>query len=232
MRDYVGAVRACIRAFRREERLAHEGPYYNLSLLPGTWMPPRHDFEDVKIDISAVGPVMCRTAGELCDGLHVHPLHSIPYLRERLLPAVAEGAARTGRSADDVDLIVPIFAIAGDSHEELAPKIARTKAQIAFYGSTPNYAFQFDDLGFEGTGPKLNQLMRKGDIRGMAAVIDDAMLDAFALVGKWDDMADALIARYGDVAERVVLYLALDDIHASPTGLAQWGEVARAVRAA
>ena len=232
MRDYVAAFRACIRAFRGEERLAHEGPYYNLSLLSGNWAPPRHDFEDVKIDISAVGPFMCRVAGELCDGLHVHPMHSMHYIENRLLPAVAEGAARGGRSADDVDLIVPVFAIAGDTAEERAPKTRRAKTQIAFYGSTPNYAFQFEDLGFPGTGPTLNRLLRAGDLEGMAATITDEMLDAFGLVARWDDMADALAARYAGVAERVVLYLALDDIRESPVGLDRWGEVARAVRAA
>lgn len=34
MRDYLGAVRACLRAFRGEEPLRHDGPYYQLSLLP------------------------------------------------------------------------------------------------------------------------------------------------------------------------------------------------------
>lgn len=232
MRDYVAAFQACIRAFRGEERLAHEGAYYNLSLLSGNWAPPRHDFEDVKVDISAVGPFMCRVAGELCDGLHVHPMHSMPYIENRLLPAVAEGAARSGRSTGDVDLIVPVFAIAGDTPEERAPKVQRAKTQIAFYGSTPNYAFQFEDLGFPGTGPKLNQLMRAGDLEGMAATVTDEMLDAFALVARWDDMADALAARYAGVAERVVLYLALDDIVRSQSGLDRWGEVARAVGAA
>ena len=230
MRDYVAAFQACIRAFRGEERLKHSGPYYDLSLLSGNWAPPRHDFEDVKVDISAVGPFMCRVAGELCDGLHVHPMHSMPYIENRLLPAVAEGAARRGRSQGDVDLIVPVFAIAGDTPEERAPKVQRAKTQIAFYGSTPNYAFQFDDLGFPGTGPKLNQLMRAGDLEGMAATVTDEMLDAFALVARWDDMADALLARYAGVAERVVLYLALDDISRSRSGLDRWGEVARAVR--
>ena len=232
MRDYVAAFQACIRAFRGEERLAHSGPYYDLSLLSGNWAPQRHEFEDVKVDISAVGPFMCRVAGELCDGLHVHPMHSLPYIENRLLPAVAEGAARSGRSKGDVDLIVPVFAIAGDTPEERAPKVQRAKTQIAFYGSTPNYAFQFEDLGFPGTGPKLNQLMRAGDLEGMAATVTDEMLDAFALVARWDDMADALVARYAGVAERVVLYLALDDISRSQSGLDRWGEVARAVRAA
>ena len=32
MRDYVSAFKACIRAFRGEEKLQHEGPYYNCLL--------------------------------------------------------------------------------------------------------------------------------------------------------------------------------------------------------
>ena len=97
--------------------------------------------------------------------------------------------------------------------------------------STPNYAFQFDDLGFHDTGPVLTGLMRAGELQGMAATVTDEMLDAFALVARWDDMADALIARYAGVAERVVPYLALDDIQRAPSALGQWGEIARAVRA-
>ena len=101
----------------------------------------------MKIDIAAVGRLMCGVAGELCDGLHVHPMHSIAYLENRLLPAVAEGAARAGRSPDAIDLIVPVFAIAGDTAEQRAPKLQRARTQIAFYGSTPNYAFQFERSG-------------------------------------------------------------------------------------
>jgi len=232
MRDYVGAFKACIRAFRREEKLHHEGPYYNLSLLPAQWSPPRHDFEDVKIDISAVGPHMCRVAGELCDGIHVHPMHSMTYLENRLRPAVAAGAAKAGRRVEDIDLIVPVFAVPGDTPEERAPLVARAKTQIAFYGSTPNYAFQFDDLGFEGTTAKLGQLMKAGDIPGMAAAISDEMLEHFALVARWDDLADALLERYRGVASRVVMYLASEDIHRHPDHLPRWGEIARAVTAA
>jgi len=232
MRDYVGAFKACIRAFRREEKLHHEGPYYNLSLLPAQWSPPRHEFEDVKIDISAVGPLMCRVAGELCDGVHVHPMHSMTYLENRLLPAVAAGAEKAGRPVTDVELIVPVFAIPGDTPEARAPLIARAKTQIAFYGSTPNYAFQFDDLGFEGTTARLGQLMKAGDIAGMAQTITDEMLEHFALVANWDDLADALLDRYRGVASRVVMYLANEDIHRNPDHLPRWGEVARAVSAA
>ncbi|MBV1876922.1 MAG: TIGR03617 family F420-dependent LLM class oxidoreductase [Pseudomonadales bacterium] len=230
MRDYVSAFKACIRAFRGDEKLSHQGPYYNLSLLPAMWSPPRHEFNDVKIDISAVGPYMCKMAGELCDGVHVHPMHSMAYIKNRLLPALAEGASRAERSVDDIDLMIPVFAIAGDSAEDRKLMLNRAKTQIAFYGSTPNYSFQFDDLGYEGTTEKLGGLMRKGDMQGMANTITDEMLDDFALVAKWDDMADALKNRYAGVATRVVTYLAAEDIQLHPENLDKWGEIARAVR--
>ncbi len=94
MKDYLLAVKACLKAFRREAPLQHDGPYYKLSLLTEQWTPARHDYEDIKIDISAVGPIMVRVAGEVADGVHVHPMHSMHYIKNRLLPGLAEGAAR------------------------------------------------------------------------------------------------------------------------------------------
>jgi probable F420-dependent oxidoreductase len=229
LRDYVQAVQACFRAFRGEGPLAHDGPYYKLSLLPAMWAPRRHSHGDIKIDVSAVGPWMCRMAGEVADGIHVHPLHSLPYLQTRLLPSVAEGAARASRSANEVALIIPVFAVPGDTPEEQAPLIERTRFQIAFYGSTKNYAFQFDDLGFEGTSARLNERMKAGDLAGMAALITDDMLEHFAVVARWDEMADKLRARYDGIATRLVSYLAQESIERDPTALAKWGEIARAV---
>ena len=129
LRDYVLAVKACFRAFHGDEKLSHEGPYYRLNLLPPQWAPPRHDFGDIKVDISAVGPYMTRMAGEVADGVHVHPFHSTQYIRQRLLPAVAAGAESAGRDMADVDLVVPVFAIPGDSHEERASLVQAAKTQ-------------------------------------------------------------------------------------------------------
>ncbi len=232
LRDYVEAVQACFRAFRGDERLDHDGPYYRLSLLPAAWAPRRHPFDDIKVDISAVGPWMCRMAGEVADGVHVHPFHSVTYLRDRLLPAVAEGAAAAGRRPEDVDLIVPVFAVPGDSTEERSALLERARTQIAFYGTTRNYSFQFDDLGFEGTSARLNELLKAGDTAGMAATVTDEMLEQFAVVATWDEMADALVQRYRGVAARLVMYLAEESIEADPTVTGRWGEVARAVVAA
>ncbi|MEQ8693444.1 MAG: TIGR03617 family F420-dependent LLM class oxidoreductase [bacterium] len=229
MRDYLAAVRACLRAFGGEEKLFHEGPYYNFSYLPAQWAPPRHDYENIKLDMSAVGPLMCQVAGELADGVHVHPMHSVQYIQNRLLPNVSKGAERTGRALNDIDLIVPVFAIPGDTPEERAPLLQRTRTQLAFYGSTPNYAFQFDDLGFTGTTKKLGKMMKEGDFDGLAEAITDEMMEHFAVVARWDDLADKLTERYGTVASRVVMYLAAESIHKNPENLAKWGEVGRAI---
>jgi probable F420-dependent oxidoreductase len=232
MKDYILAVKACLAAFRGDERLSHEGPYYHLSLLPETWKPRHHAYGDIKVDVSAVGPWMTRMAGEVADGIHVHPFHSLAYLRDRLLPALEEGTAKAGRERDDVELIVPVFAVPGDSPGERAPGEQLARQQIAFYGSTKNYAYQFDDLGFEGTSARLNERLKAGDMAGMAALITDEMLEHFAVVCPWDDLADRLVGRYGAMAARVVMYTAAPDIARRPDNAARWGEVARAVRAA
>jgi len=232
LRDYVLAVQACLRAFRGEEKLAHDGPYYKLSLLPATWAPRAHEYGAVKVDVSAVNPWMCAMAGEIADGIHVHPLHSLPYLQNRLLPAVEEGTAKAGRSLTDVDLIVPVFAIPGDTPEERAALVETARFQIAFYGSTKNYAFQFDDLGFDGTSARINERLKAGDFPGMAALITDEMLEHFAVVAPWDDLADALITRYRGIASRLVMYLAQHSIASNPNALPRWGEIAKAVTTA
>jgi probable F420-dependent oxidoreductase len=231
MKDYLLAVKACLRAFRGEERLHHEGPYYNLSLLPDTWRPRGHEFGDIEVDVSAVGPWMTRMAGEVADGIHVHPFHSPTYIHDVLLPRVAEGAQRAGRDPGEVDLIVPVFTIVGDTHEEQEPLRQLARQQIAFYGSTRNYAFQFDMLGFEGTSAALNERLKAGDVPGMAALIDDDMLEHYAVTATWDGLADELLARYKGTAARVVMYLAEASLRRDPTTIGRWGEVARAVRA-
>lgn len=229
MKDYVLAVQDCLAAFRGDRKLAHDGPYYQLSLLPDQWRPLSHEHGDIKVDVSAVGPWMTAMAGEVADGVHVHPLHSLQYLERRLLPAVRDGAARAGRSADAVDLLIPAFIIPGDTAEERAHLTRRARTQIGFYGSTKNYAFQFDDLGFEGTSAKLNERLKAGDLDGVATTITDEMLDRFAIVGRWDEVADRLIARYGATAERLISYLTVEDIARHPEHLGRWGEIARAV---
>jgi len=229
MRDYISAVKAIFRAYRGEEKLNYDGTYYKLTLLNNMWSPGSIDYPDPAIDAAAVNPYMLKMAGELCDGVQVHPFHSQRYIEDKLLPAVADGANRTGREAGDVDLLVPVLTIVGDTEEQKAASREFCRQQVAFYGSTPNYAFQFDLLGFAGTTAKIRERQKAGDMAGMSVVISDEILSHFTVEARWDDLADRLVSRYRGVAERLIIYTAGMDYARDPATIGPWGEVARAV---
>jgi len=124
---------------------------------------------------------------------------------------VAEGAAKSGRSASDIAVIVPVMTIVGDTDEERARERELVRASMSFYGSTPNYAFIWDEAGFEGTTARIREKQKAGDFKGMAAQISDEHIATFATESTWDGLADALAEKYGETASRIVLYNALSD---------------------
>jgi probable F420-dependent oxidoreductase len=229
LRDYVLAVRAIFRAFQGTAPLEYHGEFYRHELLPAMWSPGPIAHPDVPIYVSAVGPWMVRMAGEVADGVHVHPLHSRRYVDELLLPGIAAGTAVAGRAAGSVALAVPVFTVVGDTAEERAPWRAMARSQIAFYGSTKNYAFQFDLLGFEGTSARLNERLKAGDVAGMADLISDEMLAEFTVESSWDELGDRLVERYDGVASRLILYFSEAMRRRDPSVFARLGEVARDV---
>lgn len=114
--------------------------------------------------------------------------------------------------------------------EARKPLLKRAKAQIAFYGSTPNYSFQFEDLGYEGMTQRLGERLKAGDGEGMADLISEEMLEDYAVVARWDDLADKLVGRYQGMAARIVTYLGAEEMVQDSKTLAKWGEIAQAVR--
>jgi probable F420-dependent oxidoreductase len=232
LREYVLAVRAIFAAFRGDAPLAHEGEFWNLSLLPAMWSPGAIDVPNPPIDVAAVNPWMLRMAGEVANGVHVHPLNTPTYLRETLLPNVAAGADRARRSIGDLEVIVPTFAAPGATSDEVQQWREMARMQVAFYGSTPNYAFIFEQLGREGTTERIRERQKAGDLAGMAAVIDDEMLDDFCVSGTWEEVADALTERYQGTATRLVSYFAGMAWARDAAALGPWGELARAVQLA
>jgi probable F420-dependent oxidoreductase len=222
LRDYVLAVKACFSAFRTG-KLDHHGEFYNLDFITPQWSPGPIDAPDPKVDIAAVNPWMLRMAGEVADGVHVHPIGEPGYIARHVLPNVAAGAAKARRPPSDIALIVPVLTIAGDSDEERDKERELVRASMSFYGSTPNYAFIWDEAGFEGTTARIREKQKAGDFAGMAAQITDEHVAAFATEATWDGLAGALTEKYGGIADRVVLYNARSDRER----LERYGEVAR-----
>lgn len=232
MKEYIAALRAIFAAFRGERELDHDGEFWKLSLLPPIWSPGPIGAPDPPIDVAAVNPWMLRMAGSVADGVHVHPMNTPTYLDKTVLPNLRAGSARAGRSLADLDVIVPSLVAPGSTPEEVHDWREMARMQVAFYGSTPNYDFIFDQLGREGTTARIREHQKVGDLGGMAAQIDDELLEHFCISGHWDSVADQLARRTKGIASRVVLYFAGAAWVRDPASIGRWGELARALQAA
>jgi probable F420-dependent oxidoreductase len=229
LREYVLSMRAIWRAFQGEESLAFDGEFYRFSLLTDFFSPGPSDFPDIPISIAGVNTGMARLAGEVCDGFHVHPFHSRRYLDEVMRPAIAEGAASSGRDASECEVFCPVFAIVGDSDAERAEQREAIRRQLSFYGSTRTYRPVFDLHGWGDASEELHRRMAQGDRDGMAEVITDEMLDTYAVTSAWDGLAPALLERYDGLADRVFCYGPAQDWIDSPDLAERWQSVAAAM---
>ena len=231
MKEYVQAVKAIFEGFR-SGKLSFEGRFFDFSLLPPTWNPGPIDAPDPPVYISAVLPWMSRAAGEVADGIHIHPFHSLEYLRDVQKPAVEKGAARAGRDLAAITFQCPVMAIVGDSDEEQQATREYSRTMVAFYGSTPNYASVFEHHGYEGLTEQLYALQKKGDVKGMTALITDDILAHYTVAGGWDEIGPKLVQRYAGVAPSVRLtsYTAANSM-GDPAAVEKWGHVAKQMRA-
>ena len=149
---------------------------------------------------------MLRMAGEVADGVHIHPIGEPGYLRRTVQPNVAAGAKTAGRDPHDISVIVPVMCVVGDTDAERDRDREHMRNMLAFYGSTPNYAFVWDDAGFDGTTSRTRERQKAGDLAGMAAQITDEHIEVFTTEATWDGLADALRTKYTGLATRLVFY--------------------------
>lgn len=209
--DYIRCVRAIWDTFQNGTRPNYEGPFYRFKLIneffnPGPLAQPR-----IPIYLAGVNPRMCRAAGEVADGFHVHPMHSVGYLNEVVKPALDEGARTRGMRGSDLELYSPVFVITGDTQAEIDAMSQAVRRQIAFYGSTPSYASLLNYHGYEALAKQLNGMMREGRLDEMGRLIPDALLEEIAIVAPPKEIGPRLRARYDGVLDRISLYMTMGD---------------------
>jgi probable F420-dependent oxidoreductase len=210
LRDYVLALRALWECWQTGRPIDFRSPHYSITLMTPFFAPGPIEHPKIPIYVAAVNPYNLRLAGELCEGVHVHPLHSLRYLREFALPHVEAGLARTGRSRADITLASAVFMITGRTAAEQAQLREMVRTQIAFYASTRTYEPVLAAHGWQDLMPRLHRKSVEGDWTGMAALVTDEMLAAFAVEAPLDGLAAALRERYAGVLDRVVPYLPLE----------------------
>ena len=205
MREYVQSLHAIWGAWQTGERLEYHGEYYNFSLMTPFFSPGRSEQPEPPVFISAVNPYNCRVAGEVCDGVALHPLTTPKYLKEVIKPNIADGAARSGRDPKSVNLSNSSFVITGPNQAAINANKEAVKKQIAFYCSTRSYSKILDVHGFQDLGVWLHEMSLKQQWDQMAELITDEILDVFAVVGGYREIPGLMKERFDGILDEVVL---------------------------
>lgn len=206
LREAIQGIRALWDCWQNGARLNLRGRFYKFTLMTPFFNPGPIAHPHIPIYIAGVNTHLCRLAGEVADGFHVHPFHTREYLEQVILPAIQAGAAASGRTRRDVQVTVTAFAVIGETEAERAAAREEVRRQIAFYGSTPSYRSVWTQHGWEATGERLSALSRRGGWAEMPGEISDDQLDAFAVSGTWEDITARLHARYAGLIDRAALY--------------------------
>jgi probable F420-dependent oxidoreductase len=212
MRDYIGALRAVWQCWETGERLDYQSPHYKLSLMTPDFSPEPTGLPPIPVAIAAVGGAMLRVAGEVCDGVRLHPLCSRRYLNEVCLPQIREGMRRGVRDRAHFDLHGGGFVVTGPDEAAVAAALAGVRQRIAFYGSTRTYLPILSLHGLEELGFRLHRLSVQGRWDEMAAEVPDDVVRLFAACGTYREIAGAIEARFGGLADSIDMNFPADAI--------------------
>ena len=205
MREMIQAIRAIWATWHEGKTLNFRGEFYTHTLMTPVFTPQRHDYGPPKIFLAAVGPGMTEVAGEVADGILLHGFTTEKYLREVTLPAVENGLRKAGRSRQDFQVSFPIFVVSGANEESFQKAKKTIRERIAFYGSTPNYRGVLEAHGWGELQPELNLLSKQGRWQDMGTLIDDQVLDAFAIVAAPDQVPVRIRDRFSGLVDRVTV---------------------------
>jgi probable F420-dependent oxidoreductase len=206
MREFVLAMRAIWSSWHDGTKLDFRGDFYTHTLMTPFFDPGKNPFGPPRVALAGVGGLMTEVAGEVCDGFICHGFTTERYLREVTLPALERGRAKAGKTMDGFEITGPSFVVTGANEEQLAAAAKGTRQQIAFYGSTPAYRGVLELHGWGELQTELNSMSKQGKWEEMGELIDDEILNTFAVVGEPEQIAPELTKRYGDVISRISFY--------------------------
>jgi probable F420-dependent oxidoreductase len=209
MAEYVSVVKALFDAFRTGGPVRYEGESYRVTRMQPYFNPGPSDAVIPPIWLGAVNAGMCELAGAVADGVVTHSTNSDPtYLRDVVRPALNRGAGNRRTHP----LIMASAAIAtGVDDAAVKQERERQRRMLAFLYSTPSYATALKRRGWTELPGQLRALVRAQRWQDLPSVLSDAVLDELLLCGRYDELPGMLIARFGDVADGVVLPYLRDD---------------------
>ena len=224
LREYTQALRAIWRAWETGGKLQFEGEHYRFTLMTPNFIPPSMHLKMVPITLAAVGPYSLRLAGEVADGVRLHGFCTRKYLEDAVLPRIAEGLAKSGKSRENFEITGGGFIATGKDEEAVERAVNWVRMRVAFYGSTPAYWPVFAAHGLDDLGRELNALSKEGKWDVMTTRISDNVVRLFAAVGTHAEIAARVEERFSGLVDTVYASLST----AMPSDLPQ--EAIAAVR--
>lgn len=205
MREFVLAMREIWSCWQAGTRLDFEGDFYTHTLMTPMFTPEplAHGFP--KVFVAAVGEAMTEMCGEVADGLLAHAFTTKRYFEEVTTPALMRGMERSGRKRSEFQLSCPLFVVTGTDDVEVAANAAGTRKQIAFYASTPAYRKVLELHGWGDLQTDLHRLSKEGGWDEMGTLIDDEILQTFAVISPLEQLATAVRQRCDGVIDRVMI---------------------------
>lgn len=153
----------------------------------------------VPLYLAGRGARMIELAGEVADGVITHGLAS-PYL-EMAFDRVARGAARSGQGGTECDLVL-MYEVAIDSDPARGRDSLRPRCVPMVGGEYPEELIPLYGLD-PGSVQRVRQAVRAHDPRA-PELIDDEMVDAFAVAGPPERIADSVV-RLSEMGIRSVI---------------------------
>jgi probable F420-dependent oxidoreductase len=184
-----------------EGPVRHDGRFYHVDVTPTAEMtpPPR---TDIPVYTAGVNTRMVQVAGRVSDGFLGHPLFSARYYDDVVRPAIAAGAAKTGREAKQVQVAGLVICSVADDEVQARREVA---AQIAFYAAPRTYGTVVEVAGFAEAGERIRAAFGSRDYDAMAAAVPDAMVDAMSAAGTAAQVA-AKLEEFGQHMDHVIVY--------------------------
>lgn len=208
MREMILAMQAIWANWYDGVPLNFRGEFYSHTLMTPVFTPTPSKFGPPRVFLAAVGPMMTEVAADVADGIMVHPLTSVRYLTQHTLPIVDAALKKRGRDRKSFELSYPVFVVSGQNEKEFAESKQAIKQRIAFYASTPPYRSVLEAHGWGTLQPQLNLMSKQGKWVEMGELIEDEMLDVFAVVGEPHEIVPIIKQRYTGLVDRITLSFA------------------------
>ena len=203
MRDMVKAIRAIWQCWNTGEKLDFHGEFYTHTLMTPVFAPGPNPYGNPKIYIAGVDAPMTEVAGEVGNGLLIHPLNTAKFITEQALPSLQSGLDSAARSRDNFEISCQVIIVTGETDEEFENAKALARNQIALYASTAEYKPVLDQHDWGDLQPRLSALSKEGKWSDMSALISDEMLEVIALIGTPVEIGEKVRAGRGALVDRI-----------------------------